>query len=126
MRQQPEASEDGAQSLCVRQRDNEPLRDYLQRFNTAALEVPSASQEVKVSTFSQGLLNGDFFKSLGKNPISKFDVLLARVAKYINMEDTQTAKKKSRGEKRKEYKNAVLGEKCKEQEDDDLLHPNAF
>ncbi|KAL0461186.1 UNVERIFIED_CONTAM: hypothetical protein Slati_0006200 [Sesamum latifolium] len=59
------------------------------------------NQEVKASAFSQGLLDGDFFKSLAKKPISKFDALLARAAKYINMEDAQATKKKSRGEKRK-------------------------
>ncbi|KAL0361926.1 UNVERIFIED_CONTAM: hypothetical protein Sradi_3877100 [Sesamum radiatum] len=43
--------------FAVRQKDNEPLKEYLQRFNTAALEVPSATQEVKASAFSQGLLD---------------------------------------------------------------------
>ncbi|KAL0385891.1 UNVERIFIED_CONTAM: hypothetical protein Sradi_2983400 [Sesamum radiatum] len=61
-----------------------------------------SNPEVKASTFSQGLLNGDFFKSLAKKPVSKFDALLARAAKYINIEDAQVAKKKSRGEKEKE------------------------
>ncbi|KAL0386391.1 UNVERIFIED_CONTAM: hypothetical protein Slati_4558700, partial [Sesamum latifolium] len=48
--------------FVVRQKDNEPLKEYLQRFNVVALEVPSATQEVKASAFSQGLLNWDFFK----------------------------------------------------------------
>ncbi|KAL0413205.1 UNVERIFIED_CONTAM: hypothetical protein Sradi_1522200 [Sesamum radiatum] len=55
--------------FAVRQKEDEPLKEYLQRFNTAALE---------------------------------FDALLARAAKYINMEEAQTAKKDSRGEKHKE------------------------
>ncbi|KAL0463402.1 UNVERIFIED_CONTAM: hypothetical protein Slati_0227800 [Sesamum latifolium] len=73
--------------FTIRQKDNEPLKEYLQRFNAAALEVPSATQEVKASAFSQGLLNGDFFKSLAKKSVFKFDALLAWAAKYINMED---------------------------------------
>ncbi|KAL0395026.1 UNVERIFIED_CONTAM: hypothetical protein Slati_4468800 [Sesamum latifolium] len=88
--------------FVVQQKDNKPLKEYLQRFNVAALEVPSATQEVKTSAFSQGLLDGDFFKSLTKKPVSKFDALLVRAAKYINMEDAQAAKKESRGQKRKE------------------------
>ncbi|KAL0445238.1 UNVERIFIED_CONTAM: hypothetical protein Slati_2246500 [Sesamum latifolium] len=64
-------------------------------FNTAALDVSSATQEVKANAFSQGLLDEDFFKSLAKKPVSKFEALLARAAKYINMEDAQAAKKES-------------------------------
>ncbi|KAL0449478.1 UNVERIFIED_CONTAM: hypothetical protein Slati_1504200 [Sesamum latifolium] len=96
--------------FAVRQKDNEPLKEYLQRFNAAALEVPSATQEVKASAFSQGLLDGDFFKSLAKKPVSKFDDLLARVVKYINM-DAQVVKKESRGEKRKETKEEAPSKK---------------
>ncbi|KAL0409487.1 UNVERIFIED_CONTAM: hypothetical protein Sradi_1883100 [Sesamum radiatum] len=71
----------------VRQKEDEPLKEYLQRFNNVVLEVPAATQEVKASAFSQGLLDGDFFKSLAKKSVSKFDAHLARAAKYINMEE---------------------------------------
>ncbi|KAL0434386.1 UNVERIFIED_CONTAM: hypothetical protein Slati_2772900 [Sesamum latifolium] len=97
--------------FAIRQKDNEPLKEYLQRFNAAALEVPTATQEVKASAFSQGLLDGDFFKSLAKKPIAKFDALLARAAKYINMEEVQAAKKETRGEKRKEIKEETPSKK---------------
>ncbi|KAL0434291.1 UNVERIFIED_CONTAM: hypothetical protein Slati_2763400 [Sesamum latifolium] len=97
--------------FAIRQKEDEPLKEYLQRFNTAALEVPTTTQEVKASAFSQGLLDGDFFKSLAKKPVSKFDALLARVAKYINMEEAQAAKKDSRGEKRKEVKEEAPSKK---------------
>ncbi|KAL0420636.1 UNVERIFIED_CONTAM: hypothetical protein Slati_3086500 [Sesamum latifolium] len=54
--------------FVVRQKEDEPIKEYLQRFNTTALDVPAAMQEVKASAFSQGLLDGDFFKSLAKKP----------------------------------------------------------
>ncbi|KAL0428135.1 UNVERIFIED_CONTAM: hypothetical protein Slati_2988300 [Sesamum latifolium] len=63
--------------FSIRQKEGESLKEYLQRFNTAALEVPSATQEVKASAFAQGLMDGDFFKSLAKKLAAKFDVLLA-------------------------------------------------
>ncbi|KAL2228356.1 UNVERIFIED_CONTAM: hypothetical protein Sindi_1815300 [Sesamum indicum] len=88
--------------FTIRQKDNELLTEYLQKFNTTAVKVPSATQEVKASAFSQGLLDRDFFKSLAKNSVSKFDALLAREAKYINMKDAQATMKESCEEKRKE------------------------
>ncbi|KAL0443941.1 UNVERIFIED_CONTAM: hypothetical protein Slati_2116800 [Sesamum latifolium] len=99
--------------FSIRQKEGESLKDYLQRFNTAALEVPSATQEVKASTFAQGLMDGDFFKSLAKKPTIEFDVLLARAAKYINMEDAQASKREGRGEKRKENKDENPSKKPK-------------
>ncbi|KAL0430756.1 UNVERIFIED_CONTAM: hypothetical protein Sradi_0701600 [Sesamum radiatum] len=67
--------------FTIRQKDDEPLKEYLQRFHAAALEVPAATQEVKASAFSQGLSDGDFFKCLAKKLVSKFYTLLARAAK---------------------------------------------
>ncbi|KAL0423326.1 UNVERIFIED_CONTAM: hypothetical protein Sradi_0867400 [Sesamum radiatum] len=98
------AVKNGAQLFAVRDKENEHLKEYLQKFNATAMEVPSATQEMKASVFSEGLLDGDFFKSLAKKPVPKFDALLAHAAKYINMEDTQAIKKESRGVKRKEMK----------------------
>ncbi|KAL0405953.1 UNVERIFIED_CONTAM: hypothetical protein Slati_3909200 [Sesamum latifolium] len=99
--------------FSIRQKEGESLKDYLQRFNMASLEVPSAIQEVKANVFAQGLMDGDFFKSLTKKPDTKFDVLLARAAKYINMEDAQASKREGRGEKRKENKDENPSKKPK-------------
>ncbi|KAL0313510.1 UNVERIFIED_CONTAM: hypothetical protein Sradi_5750300 [Sesamum radiatum] len=49
--------------------------------------------------------------SLAKKPVSKFDPLLARAAKYINMKDAQAFKRESRGEKRKEMKEETPSKK---------------
>ncbi|KAL0406630.1 UNVERIFIED_CONTAM: hypothetical protein Slati_3976900 [Sesamum latifolium] len=99
--------------FSLQQKEGESLKDYLQRFNTTALEVPSATQEVKASAFAQGLVDGDFFKSLAKKPATKFDVLLAQAAKYINMEDAQASKREGPGEKQKENKDENPSKKPK-------------
>ncbi|KAL2237485.1 UNVERIFIED_CONTAM: hypothetical protein Sindi_0940200 [Sesamum indicum] len=69
-----------------------------------ALEVPSATQEVSASAFSQGLLDGYLFKSQAKNHVFKFDALLASAGKHINMDDAQAAKKECPGKKKKEVR----------------------
>ncbi|KAL0419185.1 UNVERIFIED_CONTAM: hypothetical protein Sradi_1332000 [Sesamum radiatum] len=97
--------------FSIRQKEGEPLKEYLQRFNMTALEVPSETQEVKASAFAQGLLDGDFFKSLAKKLDTKVDSLLARAAKYINMEDAQASKRE--GQKRKENKDECPSKKSK-------------
>ncbi|KAL0291960.1 UNVERIFIED_CONTAM: hypothetical protein Sradi_7007600 [Sesamum radiatum] len=42
--------------FSIRQKEGESLKHYLLRFNTATLEVPSATQEVKAIAFTQGLM----------------------------------------------------------------------
>ncbi|XP_073119532.1 uncharacterized protein [Henckelia pumila] len=73
----------------LKQFEVEPLREYVQRFNTAALEVPAATADTLVNSFTQGLRGGEFFKSLVKKPPLTYDELLSRAEKYVNLEDTQ-------------------------------------
>ncbi|KAL0440566.1 UNVERIFIED_CONTAM: hypothetical protein Slati_2539600 [Sesamum latifolium] len=65
--------------FVVRQKDGESLKEYLQKIQRRGSRSPLATQEVKASAFSQGLLDGDFFKSLAKKPASKIDALLIGV-----------------------------------------------
>ncbi|XP_073127517.1 uncharacterized protein [Henckelia pumila] len=65
------------------------LREYVQRFNTAALEVPAATADTLVNSFTQGLRGGEFFRSLVKKPPLNYDELLSRAEKYVNLEDAQ-------------------------------------
>ncbi|XP_073137439.1 uncharacterized protein [Henckelia pumila] len=73
----------------LKQSEVEPLREYVQRFNTAALEVPAATADTLVNSFTQGLRGGEFFKSLVKKPPLTYDELLSRAKKYVNLEDAQ-------------------------------------
>ncbi|KAL0373429.1 UNVERIFIED_CONTAM: hypothetical protein Sradi_3258600 [Sesamum radiatum] len=40
--------------FAIRQGEDEPLKEHLQRCNTAAFEVPAATQKVKANAFSKG------------------------------------------------------------------------
>ncbi|KAK6147992.1 hypothetical protein DH2020_018904 [Rehmannia glutinosa] len=86
----------------VKQSEGEPLRDYVKKFMAAALEVPSANQEILTSALTQGLKEGDFFRSLAKRPVRDFDDILSRAEKYVNLEEAQKGKKEELRDKRKE------------------------
>ncbi|KAK6162763.1 hypothetical protein DH2020_002604 [Rehmannia glutinosa] len=86
----------------IKQGEHEPLRGYVKRFNSAALDVPSATQEVLSSALFQGLQESDFFKSIAKRPAKNFDDLLARAEKYVNLEEAHKGKKVESREKRKD------------------------
>ncbi|XP_073133751.1 uncharacterized protein [Henckelia pumila] len=73
----------------LKQSEVEPLREYIQHFNIAALEVPAATADTVVNSFTQGMRGGEFFKSLVKKPPLTYDELLNRAEKYVNLEDAQ-------------------------------------
>ncbi|XP_073154198.1 uncharacterized protein [Henckelia pumila] len=75
--------------FVMKQQDQETLREFIQRFNGAALEVSTATPDILISAFTQGLKEGEFYKSLVKKPPSSYDDLLARAEKYVNLEDAQ-------------------------------------
>ncbi|KAI3468832.1 hypothetical protein Pfo_025495 [Paulownia fortunei] len=84
--------------FSIKQKDNEALRSYIKRFTTAALEVPSATQE-----------DGEFFRSLAKKSARSFDDQLARAEKYINMEEAQRMKR-DEGERKRERREKLKPE----------------
>ncbi|XP_073304618.1 uncharacterized protein [Primulina huaijiensis] len=62
----------------VKQSPKESLRDYIRRFNRVALDVPSCAPETKTTAFTQGLREGEFFRSLTKKTPEDFEDLLGR------------------------------------------------
>ncbi|XP_075524500.1 uncharacterized protein LOC142556889 [Primulina tabacum] len=81
--------------FMVKQILEESLKAYIRRFNRVALDVPSCASENKTTAFTQGLTEGEFFRSLTKKTPGDFEDLLARVEKYINMEEAQKQNRES-------------------------------
>lgn len=77
----------------MRQKENEPLRSDVKRFTAAALEVPEASHNVLITSYSQGLQEGEFYTSIVKKAPKNWDELLQRAANYVNLEDDLRLKK---------------------------------
>ncbi|XP_073137902.1 uncharacterized protein [Henckelia pumila] len=90
----------------IKQLNEESLRAYIKKFNRVALEVPACAPETKITAFTQGIREGEFFRSLVKRAPRYFEDLLARAEKYINMEEAQRQKReKDRREEQKEKGN---------------------
>ncbi|XP_075521370.1 uncharacterized protein LOC142554592 [Primulina tabacum] len=73
----------------VKQSPEESLRAYIRRFNRVALDVPSCAPETKITAFTQGLREGDLFRSITKKAPGDFEDLLSQAGNYINMEEAQ-------------------------------------
>ncbi|XP_073127795.1 uncharacterized protein [Henckelia pumila] len=78
--------------FAIKQREHENLRAYIRRFSALALEVPTATPDLLISAFMQGLDTKDFLKSLIKRPAKTYEELLARAEKYVNMEEIQVSR----------------------------------
>ncbi|KAG6472847.1 hypothetical protein ZIOFF_070325 [Zingiber officinale] len=80
--------------FAIKQEARESLRAYIQRFNKVAMDIPTATSETMMNAFTQGLVDGDFFRSLIRKPPRDYDHMLHRANEYINVEEAQTARKK--------------------------------
>ncbi|XP_015964659.1 uncharacterized protein LOC107488424 [Arachis duranensis] len=73
--------------LGVKQEVRKPLRDYMERFNKACLEIQNLHTEAVIIDLVNGLREGHFSQSiLKRHPTSLSDVP-ERAEKYINMEE---------------------------------------
>ncbi|KAL0313588.1 UNVERIFIED_CONTAM: hypothetical protein Sradi_5758100 [Sesamum radiatum] len=86
--------------FTIIQQEQESLRDYVQRFSEAVLEVPHLNHELLASILQQGLRRGRFRESIAGKPPTTLDQLLKRAAKYIRIEEALKHKVDS-GNKRK-------------------------
>ncbi|KAL0416567.1 UNVERIFIED_CONTAM: hypothetical protein Slati_3488600 [Sesamum latifolium] len=78
--------------FTIVQQEHESLRDYVQRFSEAVLEVPHLNPELLASILQQGLRRGRFRESIADKPPTTLDELLKRAAKYIWIEEALKSK----------------------------------
>jgi hypothetical protein len=76
---------------AIVQRDDEPLREYIDRFNKIAVQV-RVEDKMKLYLMDRGLRSGsDFAKNVGIEEIRTLDTFLERAQKYIAYEEKQMA-----------------------------------
>ncbi|XP_072089473.1 uncharacterized protein [Arachis hypogaea] len=101
--------------LRVKQEVREPLRDYMERFNKACLEIQDLPTEAVIMGLVNGLREGPFSQSISKRHPTSLSDVQERAKKYINMEENaklrepswrlgppHSAKEKEREPKKKE------------------------
>ena len=73
-----------AASPIKREKLDEPLREFVTRFNNEMLQVKDLDHTVVIAAFTNGLKDEDFTKSLTKKPPKVFANLLLKGKKDIN------------------------------------------
>ncbi|KAL0402745.1 UNVERIFIED_CONTAM: hypothetical protein Slati_4304400 [Sesamum latifolium] len=77
--------------FTIRQRENDPLRDYVQRFVQAVHEVLHVNHKLLANIIRQNLLPGRFKESIARKPPSSLEDLLMRSQKYIRIKESNVS-----------------------------------
>ncbi|XP_072090462.1 uncharacterized protein [Arachis hypogaea] len=81
--------------LGVKQEVGEPLRDYMERFNKACLEIQDLPTEAVIMGLVNGLREGPFSQSISKRHPTSLSDVQERAEKYINMEENARLRESS-------------------------------
>ncbi|GKV40125.1 hypothetical protein SLEP1_g47794 [Rubroshorea leprosula] len=116
---QREIKRTATELMQVSQKEGESLRDYMQRFNKATLDIDNVPDTICLSALLHGLKRGRFLDDLLENPPKTWNEVNDRSASFILSEDFQSSKrraddKSSRGQeqqlRREEKKKQKVGE----------------
>ncbi|XP_021855378.2 uncharacterized protein [Spinacia oleracea] len=69
--------------MSFAQRDREPLRDYLTRFNNESITIPNLQQEVAVLALMRGMQECEFKKYLSRKSYTNLGDVLHKANEYI-------------------------------------------
>ncbi|GKV48231.1 hypothetical protein SLEP1_g55056 [Rubroshorea leprosula] len=90
--------------MQVHQKEGESLRDYMQRFNKATLDIDNVPDTICLSTLLHGLKRGRFLDNLLENPPKSWNEVNDRSASFILFEDFQSSKRRADDRQGKEPK----------------------
>ncbi|KAL0444272.1 UNVERIFIED_CONTAM: hypothetical protein Slati_2149900 [Sesamum latifolium] len=74
--------------FTIVQHEHEGLREYVQRFSEAVLEVPHVGPELLAYIMQQNLKSSRFKESISGKPPATKEELLAKAEKYIRIEES--------------------------------------
>lgn len=92
--------------MSIKQEENEKLKDYLERFNAATLEVKDFNKSIAMSALKQGLWSGHLSFILDKNFLRSYVDYLACARKYVQVEESHFLHQKEERKKESEKKMA--------------------
>ncbi|GKV24937.1 hypothetical protein SLEP1_g34474 [Rubroshorea leprosula] len=81
--------------MQVHQKEGESLRDYMQRFNKATLDIDNVPDTICLSALLHGLKPGRFLDDLLENPPKSWNEVNDRSASFILSEDFQSSKRRA-------------------------------
>ncbi|GKV39611.1 hypothetical protein SLEP1_g47358 [Rubroshorea leprosula] len=81
--------------MQVNQKEGESLRDYMQRFNKATLDIDNVPDTICLSALLHGLKRGRFLDDLLENPLKTWNEVNDRSANFILLEDFQSSKRRA-------------------------------
>ncbi|GKU99600.1 hypothetical protein SLEP1_g12423 [Rubroshorea leprosula] len=91
---QREIKHTATELMQVNQKEGESLRDYMQRFNKATLEIDNIPNTIYLSALLHGLKHGRFLDDLLENPPRTWNEVNDRSASFILSEDFQLSKRR--------------------------------
>ncbi|XP_073159167.1 uncharacterized protein [Henckelia pumila] len=74
--------------FTIIQKEEEVLRDYVQRFTQAVHEVPHVNNDLLAGIIQQNLRHRNFKESIAGKPPTSLEELLERAKKYIHIEES--------------------------------------
>ncbi|XP_057962237.1 uncharacterized protein LOC131153796 [Malania oleifera] len=95
--------------MSMAQGEQETLKNFMHRFNTATLEIRNLDMGVALVALTTVLLPGSFLYSLGKKSQVDMGELMVRAQKYINLEEMMDTRG-SRIERKRRKSSREMGE----------------